>query len=52
MDTIFEISGDDITTLLGYIAQVFSDLSPIILLIVGVGVGLMVIAVIIKALRG
>lgn len=49
---MIEITEGMMTDLIGYISEVFSDLSPIILLIVGVGVGLMVIGVIIKALRG
>lgn len=47
-----EITEGMMTDVVGYIGTIFSDLSPIILLIVGVGVGLMVIGVIIKALRG
>jgi type II secretory pathway component PulF len=34
-----------------WISNVFSDLSPLLLLIVGVGVGLIVIGAIISALR-
>lgn len=49
---MFEITPAMMTIITAYIGEVFSDLSPIILLIVGVGVGLMVIGVIIKALRG
>lgn len=49
---MIEITEAMMTDIVGYIAEVFSDLSPLILLIVGVGVGLMVIGVIIKALRG
>lgn len=47
-----EITEPMMTDMLGYISEIFSDLSPVILLVIGVGVGLMVIGVIIKALRG
>jgi len=49
---MFEITPSMMTTITAYVGEVFSDLSPVLLLIVGVGVGLMVIGVIIKALRG
>jgi len=52
LGTFFTIEEADITTVVGYIGDVFSDLAPIILLIVGVGLGLMAISVIIKTLRG
>lgn len=37
---------------IGYIGSVFSDLSGLLLLIIGVGLGLMVIGAIISAVRG
>lgn len=52
LGTFFTISTEDITTMIGYIGDIFSDLSPVILLIVGVGLGLMAVSVIIRALRG
>jgi len=50
--SIFTITPDNMATMLDYIGAVFTDLSPIILLIVGVGLGLMAVGVIIKSLRG
>lgn len=47
-----EISGEKITEIIGYIGDVFQDLSGLILLIVGVGLGLMVVVAIISAIRG
>ncbi len=44
-------SGEMIDTIVDWISNVFSDLSPLLLLIVGVGVGLIVIGAIISALR-
>lgn len=40
------------TTTLSYVSAVFSDLSPMILLIIGVSLGVMVIGAIISAVRG
>jgi len=49
MMSIFTITEDNMTDLIGYVGQVFSDLSPIILLVIGVGLGLLVIGVIIRS---
>lgn len=49
---MIEITEGNMTAIVGYIGTIFSDLAPLILLIVGVGVGLMIISVIIKALKG
>lgn len=50
--SIFTITPANMDSVLGYMGEVFTDLSPVILLIVGVGLGLMVVGVIIKSLRG
>lgn len=50
--SIFTITPANMEEIIGYMSEIFSDLSPIILLIVGVGLGLMVVGVIIKSLRG
>jgi hypothetical protein len=44
-------TGEMIDEVVDWIGSVFSDLSPLLLLIVGVGVGLIVIGAIISALR-
>ena len=49
---LFTITPANMEDILAYMTEVFTDLSPIILLIVGVGLGLMVVGVIIKSLRG
>lgn len=41
-----------VNDVLGYIAQLFTDLSPIILLIIGVILGAIVLEIIIGAIRG
>jgi len=51
LGTFFTISGDMMDDLLGYVGDLFTDVSPILLLIVGVSLGLMVISVIITTLR-
>lgn len=40
------------TAMLGYVSTVFSDLSGLLVPIIAVGVGLMVVGAIIKAVRG
>jgi hypothetical protein len=42
---------DMIEDMIGYVGDVFSDMSNLILLIVGVGLGLIVVGAIISALR-
>jgi hypothetical protein len=46
-----EFTGGMIDTMIGYVGAVFSDLSNLILLIVGVGLGMIIITAIISALR-
>lgn len=46
---LFTISSEMMTDMIDYIGEVFSDLSPIILLIVGVSVAMLVISMIIRA---
>lgn len=43
------ITGEMMTAMLGYIGEIFTDLSPVILLIVGVAVAMLVISMIIRA---
>lgn len=38
--------------MLGYISEIFSDLSGLLVPIIAVGVGLMVVGALIKAIRG
>lgn len=52
LGTIFTISQADMESLIGYMGDVFSDLAPLLLLIIGVSLGLLVVGVIIKSLRG
>lgn len=49
LGTFLTISEGNMTTLIGYMSDLFSDLSPLILLIVGVGVAMLVVGFIIRA---
>lgn len=46
-----EISGADITLLLGYVKGLIIDLTPLLLIIVGVGVGVIVFEAVINAIK-
>jgi hypothetical protein len=46
-----EFTSGMITTMLGYVGLVFSDLSNLILLVVGVGLALIVVTAIINVLK-
>lgn len=46
-----EFTSGMITTMLGYVSLVFTDMSNLILLIVGVGLGLLVITTIINVFK-
>jgi len=46
-----EFTGPMITEIVAYIGAIFSDMSGLLLLIVGVGLGLFVIGAIISAIR-
>lgn len=50
--TFINITDGDVSTMLGYVSDFVSDLTPLLLPIVAIGVGLIVFAVIIKAIRG
>lgn len=52
LGTFFTISTTDITAMIGYSSDLFTDFAPILLIIVGVGVGIFVITAIIGAIRG
>lgn len=47
--TFFTISEGNITSIIGYMSDLFTDLSPLLLLIVGVGVAMLLIGFIIRA---
>lgn len=47
--TFFTLSEADMTAIIGYMSDLLSDLSPLLLLIVGVSVAMLVIGFIIRA---
>jgi hypothetical protein len=49
LGTFLTITEGNMTTLIGYMSDLFEDLSPLILLIVGVGVAMLVVGFIIRA---
>jgi len=49
--TFFTITPENITTMLGYTTDLITDLTPIILPIVAIGLGLIIFYAIIKAIR-
>lgn len=50
--TFFTWTDGMTTSMLGYVSSIFADISPILIPIIGVGVGLIVITAIIHAIRG
>lgn len=46
-----EFTEDMLTTIVGYITDIFSDMSGLILLIVGVALGLFVVGAILRIVR-
>lgn len=47
--TFLTIEEADMTAIIGYMSDLFTDLSPLLLLIVGVGVAMLVVGFIIRA---
>lgn len=52
LPVIFTLPGDFASSTLGYVGTVFSDLSGLILLVIGVMLGCVVIEIVIGAIRG
>ena len=49
--TFFTFGEADMTAIIGYMSDIFTDLSPLLLLIVGLGVAMLVVGFIIRAFR-
>jgi hypothetical protein len=49
--TFLTITADDITAMIGYVEDIISDLTPLLLPIIAVGVGLIIFWAIIKAVK-
>lgn len=51
MLTFFTIQSTDVTSLLGYVGDFITDISPLLLPIVGIGVGIIIVVAIIGAVK-
>jgi len=49
LGTFFTIEQADITGIIGHMSTLFDDLSPLLLLIIGVGIAMLVVGFIIRA---
>jgi len=52
LGTFFTITTENVSTMLGYVQALITDLIPLILPVVAVGIGMLVIWILIKALTG
>lgn len=52
LTSYFSIGTGDVSSMLGYAGSIISDLSPVWIAIVGVGLALIVVVSIIHAIRG
>jgi len=50
--TFFDITPENITEMLGYTKDLITDLTPIMLPIIAIGLGLIIFYAVIKAIRG
>ena len=50
--TFFEITPADITEMLGYVKGLISDLQPLLLIIIAVGLGIFIFWAIVSAIKG
>jgi hypothetical protein len=51
LGTFLDITSDNISTMLGYTKQLIMDITPLMLPIIGVGLGILVIWAIINSFR-
>lgn len=52
LGTFLTWASEDTTAMIGYIEDLFDDLMPLLIVIIAVGVGLIVVGAIIRAIRG
>lgn len=50
--TFFTITSENVSTTIGYMKDLITDLTPFLTLIIAVGVGLIIFSVIVKVIRG
>jgi len=51
MLTFFTIEGASITTMLGYVSSFITDMTPFLLPIMGIGIGIIIVVAIIGAIK-
>jgi hypothetical protein len=51
LGTFFTITGEDITTMIGYTSDLLDDLSPLLLALIGVAVGIFIFWAITRAVK-
>jgi len=51
LGTFFQLGTGDMDIAIGYMGDLFSDLSPYLIVIIGVGIALIVVEAIISAIR-
>lgn len=52
LGTFLTISADNVSSTIYYIKELIGDLMPLLLIIMGVGIGLIVFSVIVNVIRG
>lgn len=52
LGTFLTWTGEDTTAMIGYMSDLFEDLTPLLIPIIAVAVGLIVVGAIIRAIRG
>ena len=52
LGTFFTITNDNITAMLGYVADFIEDFTPLLLPILAVGLGILIIWAIVSAIKG
>lgn len=48
MFSIITITSEDVTSIIGYISEVFTDLSPLFFVIMGISIGLWILGSIVR----
>jgi len=43
---------EDTTAMIGHMSDLFTDLTPLLIIIIGIGMGLIIVGAIIRAIRG
>lgn len=52
LGTFLTWTGDDTTAMIGYISDLITDLTPLLIPVIAIGIGLIIIGAIIRAIRG